>query len=304
MLLGSKARSLPRPLLSGEESLPVMNNDKKAPSSIDFFTETVKLYRIVGRILLNIYRINDERDDRPGAAEEVRNDEMMSELNDELVKFASSLPDTLRWQQPKGDHTVTGILERQSHVLHVRFLHARILLFQPSFLNLCRSHKSKDDSNGTTKGTGSLPEPLHTALELIDAVKEYSATEATGAWWYNVFYTRTAATVVLLSGACPPVFENLGEEAWQQAWTNCIEILTQNLPQYAPVKACLKTLTALRDNILRQRSEAEAKERHASPPDLATEFDFKLDGEHFDPFEFVELDFFTDFGFDFTQSLS
>jgi hypothetical protein len=303
ILLGSKARSLPRPLLSGEESLPVMNNDGTAPSSIDFFTETVKLYRIVGRVLLNIYRINDERDDRPGAAEEVRNDEMMSELNDELVKFAGSLPDTLKWRQPKGDHAVTGILERQSHVLHVRFLHARILLFRPSFLNLCRSHKAKDGSNGTTD-TSSLPEPLQTALELIDAVKEYSATEATGAWWYNVFYTRTAATVVLLSGACPPIFENLGEEAWRQAWTNCVEILTQNLPQYAPVKACLKTLTTLRDNILRQRSEAEAKERHASPPDLATESDFKLDGEHFDPFEFVELDFSTDFGFDFTQSLS
>ncbi|KAF3048221.1 hypothetical protein E8E12_011323 [Didymella heteroderae] len=303
MLLGSKARSLPKPLDSGEESLPSMTNDKKRPASIDFFTETVKLYRIVGRVLLNIYRINDEQDERSSPAEEDRNDDMTLELNNELIKFADNLPETLRWRRSKGDNAAADVLERQSHVLHVRFLHARILIFRPSFLNLCRSKKLLDGSNGTTKGTSSLPEPVQTALELIDAVREYSATDATGAWWYNVFYTRTAAMVILLAGACPPIFESLGEESWQQAWVNCVEILTKNLPQYAPVKTCLRTLTALRNNVLRQRSEAGSKETKGSQQNPVSEFELNINGQHFDPFEFVETDLFSDFGFDFTQPL-
>lgn len=302
MLLGSKARGLPRPLDSGEENLQPTTNDKSTPSSIDFFAETVKLYRIVGRVLLNIYRINDEQDERSGT-EEGRNEEMTLQLSNELSKFADGLPETLSWKHPKGNHTGADILERQSHVLHVRFLHAQILLFRPSFLNLCRSHKSLDGSNGTAKGASSIPEPVQTALELIDAVKQYSATEATGAWWYNVFYTRTAAMVILLAGACPPISESLGEEAWQQAWTDCVEILTKNLPQYGPVKACLKTLTVLRNNVLRQRSAAGPEETTKSPQDAALGFETNANGQHFDPFEFVESDLFSDFGFDFTQPL-
>lgn len=302
MLLGSKARGLPKPLDSGEESLPLTTNDKITPSSIDFFAETVKLYRIVGRVLLNIYRINDEQDERSGTEEE-RNEETMLQLSNELSKFADGLPETLSWKQPIGDHACSDILERQSHVLHVRFLHAQILLFRPSFLNSCRSHKSPDGSNGTAKSASLVPEPVQTALELIDAVKQYSATEATGAWWYNVFYTRTAAMVILLAGACPPIFESLGEEAWQRAWTDCVEILTKNLPQYGPVKACLKTLTVLRNNVLRQRSAAGPEDTLKSPQDAAPGFETNANAQHFDPFEFVESDLFSDFGFDFTQPL-
>jgi hypothetical protein len=303
MLLGSKARSLPRPLESGEESFLTMIDDKTQPSSIDFFVETVKLYRIVGRILLNIYRTNDEQDEKPGAAEEERNDDMTKELDDELTRFADSLPDTLKWQQPKGDRAIADLLERQSHVLHVRFLHARILLFRPVFLSSCRSHSSKPGSNGTAKYMSPSFEPVPTAIELIDAVRAYSATEATGAWWYNVFYTRTAAMVILLAGACPPIFESLSEEAWQQAWTNCVEILTKNLPQYAPVKTCLKTLTALRNNVLRQRSAAGSMKTKESPQNPGPGFKSSVDSQDFDPFEFVESDLFSDFGFDFTQPL-
>jgi hypothetical protein len=303
MLLGSKARSLPIPLASGEESLPTMVDDKIQPSSIDFFVETVKLYRIVGRILLNIYRINDEQDERSGAAEDDRNDEMTKELDNELTRFADKLPETLKWLRPKGDHVAADLLERQSHVLHVRFLHARILLFQPVFLSTCRSHGSKPGSNGMAKHTISIFEPVQTAIELIDAVRAYSATEATGAWWYNVFYTRTAAMVILLAGTCPPIFESVGEEAWQQAWTNCVEILTKNLPQYAPVKTCLKTLAALRNNVLRQRSAGGFKDTKESPQNASPGFESNVNGQNFDPFEFVESDLFSDFGFDFTQPL-
>ncbi|KAF1929226.1 uncharacterized protein M421DRAFT_134642 [Didymella exigua CBS 183.55] len=312
MLLGSKARSLPRPLESGEEDVPILAASNTNPSSIDFFTETVKLYRIVGRILLNVYRSNDEHSENMGAAEEERNKDVTMELNEELAYLAENLPAALKWRQSTGDDKAAGLVERQptggdkaaglferqSHVLHVRFLHARILLFRPSYLTFCRRHQSGHGPDGIATSTESYPEPLQTALDLIAAINEYSATDATGAWWYNVFYTRTAAMVVLLARACPPVFHVLGEQAWQQAWTRCVAILTRNLPQYAPVKACLETLTALRQNVLCARPGAAAGETHESPRRRASESDLGSDGELLDPFEFVRSDLFADFGFD------
>lgn len=290
MLLGSKARSLPRPL---EEELPTTTD---GPSSMDFFTETVKLYRIIGRILLNIYRV-DEQSDRTETAEEGPDAETTSELDAELTKFTENLPKTLDWRQPTQDDEAASLFKQQSHVLHVRLLHARILLFRPSFLAFCRLNNATAPT-GAAAGTGPSPPPLQTALELIDAVRAYSATEDTGAWWYNVFYTRSAAMVVLLAGACAPRCGLVSEEAWQQAWTACVEILTTNLPQYAPVKACLETLAALRDNVVRQRSGSDAGSSLGGASESRLEAGLDGSDAYFDPFEFVESDLFADFGFD------
>lgn len=148
------------------------------------------------------------------------------------------------------------------HVLHARVLHARVLLFRPAFLQFCRSNTPKDGFHSLAldrRSTKAMPFDLQsalacvrTALELIASVKEYSATEAPGAWWYNVFYTRTAAMVVLLSGVCWPICNVPGDKPWQEAWTSCVEILTKNLPQSTPVKSCLNTLTFLRQNLMRR----------------------------------------------------
>ncbi|KAF2624138.1 hypothetical protein BU25DRAFT_450824 [Macroventuria anomochaeta] len=345
LLIGSKARSPPAPI-DGDDEYQLLNTHGNPLSSIDFFTETVKLYRIIGRILLNIYKDNDEHHEKPDPAEEDRKDDVLLGFQDELAQFARGLPEGLKWQSSSWQlrHETTGILARQSHVLHVRVLHARILLFRPAFLQYCRLHQGKDgvqlpalDPEAAEDAISFPLTCVQTALELIKYVKEYSATEATGAWWYNVFYTRSAAMVFLLSAVCPSIHVRTGDRAWQSAWADCVEILTTNLPQYALVKACLTTLKALYRNVVRQGTELglldlsevgntddmlytqtqaqggneqdavgqkESLVRDAQDlPMPAMDASQDLLDSMFDPFAFVEKDLFTDLGFDFTQSL-
>lgn len=322
MLVGSTSRSLPAPI-DGDDDLELQGVNDQSLSSIEFFREAVKLYRIVGRILLSIYKTDDGHTEKAGSTEEdtrSRQDIVVG-FDEDLTRFTNELPTGLGWQQSNLlDTDTSGILARQSHVLHVRVLHARILLHRPGFLQYCRTYKDIGGDNGQELTQDDIALPLactHTGLELIRSVREYSATEATGAWWYNVFYTRTAAMVVLLSGVCPPIREQIGDEPWEEAWSNCVEILTKNLPQYAPVKSCLNTLTALRQNVLRERGKGEPKDGQQISTDTnphsyehlkdlsgsALIDDQQLLDSTVDPFIFVESDLFTDFGFDFSQPL-
>ncbi|KAF3008669.1 hypothetical protein E8E13_009010 [Curvularia kusanoi] len=334
MLIGSTTRSIPAPI-DGDSELVLQDSNEGPISSIEFFGETVKLYRIIGRILLSIYKINDGHSERvAAAADETKTREgIVIGFDEDLTRFEADLPKGLYWKSSDlQSRETTGILARQSHVLHVRFLHARILLHRPGFLQFCRVHKESGDANRLVDGGlahTALDSSLtcaRTAVELITSVSQYSATEATGAWWYNVFYTRTAAMVVLLSGVCPPIREHIGDDAWEEAWRRCVAILTKNLPQYAPVRSCLTTLTALRDNVLRERNESAsrgdapkqvagtqvpaARRPSSSSPRNPRRSEVAASSMHnerlldatFDPFEFVESDlFFADFGIDFEE---
>jgi len=318
MLAGSSTRSLPAPIDGDDEP--------KIGSSIEFFRQSVKLYRIVGNILLSVYKINGEHLERSVAAEEKAKIDLVHTLDEDLTRFMHDVPEGLKWQlSGRQPHEMTGILARQSHVLHVRYLHARILLHRPGFLQYCKKQKeaggtkSRLNRSLETDFAKAAVDCTQTALELITAVSRYSATEVTGAWWYNVFYTRTAAMVVLLSGICPPISEQIGDEEREEAWRKCVDILTKNLPQYAPVRSCLTTLTALRQNIQREIGQGGSNgERleHVAGNEVSASSGVKSSGGgaselavldpqlldlSFDPFSFFESDLFSDFGIDFSE---
>jgi len=332
MLIANSTRSLPSTLDSQAEALVTEGEDSLF--SIDFFTQTIKLYRIVGRILLNIYKTNDESHDGPSPTENHRREDLVRDFEDELAQFNQGIPRRLLWISPPEPHQESQsnhIATRQSHVLHVRVLHARILLLRHLFLQFCRTKLSTSGNILAPINQESLAEPfdlrcalvcVRTALELISSVKIYTATGATGAWWYNLFYTRTAAMVILLSGISSPIYDTLGEEQWQEGWKSCVEILTERLPQHESVKACLATLTALRQNVLLQRSEHGLCGRSPKQPvgasitngqeacangaastvDSVPDFGQLLLDSTFDPFVFLESELFADSGFGFVES--
>ena len=340
MLIGSSARSLPAPIDEDEEFVVSETSDKL--SSIVFFTETVKLYRIVGLILLNVYKHNNE--DRASSDEEDYFDSL-TDLDSDLIRVGSELPEGLVHPLRHSDSQASpGILSRQAHVLHVRLLHARILLYRPSYLKFCRLHTPKREHKPGPKGEKSIPMDgyegaaacLYDACELIKSVKTYSATEATGAWWYNLFYTRSAAMIFLLSAVCPSLHNQIGDQGWHSTWADCEEILTRNLPQYRSVKTCLTTLKVLRQNVLRKRAEvglpdledmrstdrgssdsnleknidgpATVERRYLSdivsdmPAPAADYSEYLLDNT-FDPYSFVQDELFADLGVDLSQPL-
>ncbi|KAH6618877.1 fungal-specific transcription factor domain-containing protein [Boeremia exigua] len=102
MLVGSSACSLPQPVDTCNEVLVVEGDDTLF--SIDFFTETVKLYRIVGRILLSIYKIDDDSQERPEHTEDAKKDEIVRDFEHELALFAQKIPTNLMWRSPPEPH--------------------------------------------------------------------------------------------------------------------------------------------------------------------------------------------------------
>lgn len=330
MLVATSVRRLPSPLESRDEALVANGEDELF--SINFLTQTVKLYRIVGRVLLNIYKTNDECQEGSVSAEDDKKEELVRGFEDELAQLIDSLPPHLKWKsppEPSQDVDFGDAAARQSHVLHVRVLHARILLLRPMFLQFCRLTMSRSDTERPLIDQGSADTEsfgLHralscvrTALELIESVKVYTTTGATGAWWYNVFYIRMAAMVVLLSAICPPICDALGDEQWQEGWASCVEILTKKLPQYKPVKACVAALDTLRRSVLQRRPDSVPAEQSVEQPkqidaangqnDNSNGAGSVSDSTHdygqfffdstFDPFTFADSDLFTDFSFDF-----
>lgn len=312
MLAGPSTRSLPAPIDEDDEL--------EIGSSIEFFRQSVKLYRIVERTLLGVYKMNGEHFTGYMAAEGRSKIDVVHTLDEDLTRFMHDVPAGLKWQLSDLEpHEMTGTLARQSHVLHARFLHARILLHRPGFLQYCREQIEAGGTRPPKPGSKIYLETsvcTRAALELITAVSKYSATEATGAWWYNVFYTRTAAMVILLSGVCPPIREQIGDEEREEAWTKCVDILTKNLPQYAPVRSCLTTLTALRQNVLRKTAqdgsnggrleqvtgnEVSTMNSSTGGASGSAALDPQLLDSTFDPFSFFESDLFGDFGIDFSE---
>lgn len=284
MLIGNAGRSLPEAVDEADWTLASPDDPESRTSIIAFFTESIKLYRTVGRILLNVYKLNDQQNDKPDTSDGCNiSFDMLIELDGELSEFARCLPKNLCWTETASP---SNLLSSQCHVLHVRFLHSRILLYRPAFFQYCRHNSLAGPSGSRTPNqdlspttTVATPFAFHcavvcvkTAMSLIAAVRQYSSTEATGAWWYNMFYTRIAAMVALLAGICPMIYDAIGgSEAWDAVWTDCKFILENNLPTCVPVTTCLTSLEALRRHVVRHRTMAGADSTPEAHTDTAAE---------------------------------
>ncbi|PVH91715.1 hypothetical protein DM02DRAFT_576718 [Periconia macrospinosa] len=267
MLIGDLGRSLPE-AVDNDDWVSINGEQSNKASIIEFFSEAIKLSQILGRILLNVYRLNDQRHDKPEGSDGYTSFDVLIELDEELSQYANRLPSNLCWTHSNSSlpRDSAGILLRQSHVLHVRFLHSRMLLYRPIFFQFCRRN-SRIARLGTPSSSGPAVVTslafhcaltcVQTAVELIGSIEKYSCTAATGAYWYNMFYTRSAAMVVLLGGISPSIHESIGNNTWDFSWVSCCNILTRNLPQYPSVKMCLTTLEALHHHVLRYQAQAE-----------------------------------------------
>ena len=49
----------------------------------------------------------------------------------------------------------------------------------------------------------------------------------TAAWWYNVLFVYSAATVLVAARLCPPVLSETSQEAISKSWYRAIELLGQ-----------------------------------------------------------------------------
>ncbi|KAH7472036.1 hypothetical protein FOMA001_g13485 [Fusarium oxysporum f. sp. matthiolae] len=175
-----------------------------------FVVENIRLAKILGKILSSIYWPSPSSDFSA-----------LVRLDGLLEDFKNSLVDPLKWwngeatrepgDMPSRDH----LLRRQRNVLHARFLHLRILLYRPSFSAFCAAARRSRQRRGTASGSDEATLEANTlqgafqaqcATTCVQVAFELSASllaaregEATGAWWFSLFYLMTCGGIIILA---------------------------------------------------------------------------------------------------------
>ncbi|PKS13398.1 hypothetical protein jhhlp_000169 [Lomentospora prolificans] len=268
---------LPRPI--DDENLVIGRDNNCQPEGTDsiigFMVQNAKLAKILGQILDRIYH---SKSGTFGSPEEIRAATVHSEdftsishLDSILEEFSSSVPDVLCWNRPRRDSaTRQHVFKRQSNVLMARFIHLKVLLYRPSFTEYCtlaraqldgRSQGGQNDGNKPQTSATSLSMSLRAqcavvcvrmARELILSVQKATEEQATGAWWYTLFYLMTSAIILILTECTPSLKNLLDPKEVDVAWERCLATLKLLGHNYSLARHYLHAL-----NLLRQRSLAK-----------------------------------------------
>jgi hypothetical protein len=222
-------------------------------SNLMFFKETVKLYRIMREFLAELYK------DGAGSGLDARKLDKTVELDCELGRLQSQLPDALHWDKPVPSNLRVReeILIQQRHVLHLRFSAARVGLHRPLFIEYCRTmHQNRTNQHST--GATNLSQRftrcaavlcVQTSINLVDVVDRYAGSNATCEWWYNMFFIRMAAAIFMITMTQTELLAEIGLASLDRAWGKCKNVLRDKLPANEMVLNCLQGLEMMHEQV-------------------------------------------------------
>ncbi|KIW24396.1 uncharacterized protein PV07_10114 [Cladophialophora immunda] len=277
-LLLYKFSEIPLPIPVDDEFLgDPATQPRDRVSLIHFYIESIKVYEILADVVSQVYDLS-----APARSNTKSDSNVDTILNIEaaISKLEKNLPDHLDWSRhhpPAYNGSGEAVFEQQTSVLRSRLLHLRVLLYRPKFTRYCQymcAHESARLSDPAldaefTQVSLAIVRSLSiscvdNSISLIEQLHRFSITSATGAWWYNVFYARTAGAVVLLAMACAAMIDAVGWERMTTAWRKCQEVLSY-LQKFSPtVGPCLQGLQKLHGHIMRFRGRASSRRGHAS----------------------------------------
>lgn len=235
-------------------------------SWMHFLIHNIKLYGILADVGSEIYDLS------PHPLVTKTNDNNVNrilELDAAISKLEDGLPTHLHWMRhimTTGGAETPEIVQQRC-VFRSRLLQLRVTLFRPMFARYCQYMCARQSSPASDQGVDSgfltpvalaIVRPLSMScveysITLIEHLHELSTSSALEAWWYNIFYARTAGAVTILSMACAAMVDAIGWERLMTAWHRCEEVLT-NLQMFSRrVSHCLHALQALHQYVLRRR---------------------------------------------------
>ena len=90
-------------------------------SRISFFICTIKLYKILGHILTNVYNLYPASGGSKTSTEQIESSPLdtLVKMDCALSNFESNIPPQLQWRQRK-EGELNSVSERQANVLHAR----------------------------------------------------------------------------------------------------------------------------------------------------------------------------------------
>ncbi|KAL4920044.1 fungal-specific transcription factor domain-containing protein [Aspergillus aurantiobrunneus] len=264
MISKASCGSVPLPATIDEEYIASASGTDIAqpadqPSIMAFYAKSLELYDILNDILLSLYKpVTEESPDDIYDfyfSKSTSDDEItIFELDRSLTKWSRSLPAHLRGETTAGSNGV--IFYRQTVVLRARFLHVRMLLFRPILSKYCTSRDIAFDP--LISLADSFPQRvalqcsiicIKVASEIIELIHSNIPIDGTSgslpAWWYNILYVYTAATVIVASRLCPTILEEISESALTRSWNCALEILRKYQSYSTSARRCVAALEIL-----------------------------------------------------------
>ncbi|RAL01245.1 transcription factor domain-containing protein [Aspergillus ibericus CBS 121593] len=270
MISKASCGSVPLPANVDEEYIPAVSGSEvtqpaNRPSVMAFYAKSLELYEILNDILLSLY--SPTTDESPEDIydfyfdkEANQGERTIFELDRALTKWSRSLPSHLRGESyPGGEYTV---FYHQSVVLRARFLHVRMLLFRPILSRYCTSREI-GISDPLISFRDSFPQRValqcsiicvKVAQEVIGLIHgNLPADGSSGplpAWWYNILYVYTAATVLIAGRLCPAILDEVTETAIAQSWDSALEVLRRYHSHSTSARRCVAALEILYERVV------------------------------------------------------
>ncbi|KAF7624981.1 hypothetical protein AFLA_001856 [Aspergillus flavus NRRL3357] len=273
MISKASCESVPLPATVDEEYIPTASGVEATqpadqPSVMAFYAKSLELYEIMNDILLSLYKPVPEENpedmyDLYFNKENNQGERTIFELDRALSKWSQSLPSHLRGYSPASSTDV--VFHHQSVVLRARFLHVRMLLFRPILSRYCAARDITVPDSLVSLGD-SLPQRIawqcsaicvKVAQEVIELIYENIPADGSSgplpAWWYNILYVYTAATVLIAGYLCPAVLDEVTEAAITRSWNCALEILRKYQSYSTSARRCVAALEILYERVVSER---------------------------------------------------
>ncbi|PYH96647.1 putative C6 transcription factor [Aspergillus ellipticus CBS 707.79] len=274
MISMTSCGSVPLPATVDEEYIPAVSGSEltqpaNRPSVMAFYAKSLELYEILNDILLRFYSPTTEE-----TPEDIYNfyfdkeanqgERTIFELDRSLTKWSRSLP--LHLRSDSCPRSGDAVFYHQSVVLCARFLHVRMLLFRPILSKYCTARDVTGASGPLISLCDSFPHrvALQCSIICVKVAQEvigliHGNLPADGspgplpAWWYNILYVYTAATVLIAGRLCPAILEEVTEVAITQSWNYALEILRKYHSLSTSARRCVAALEIVYERVTAER---------------------------------------------------
>ncbi|KAJ6058316.1 C6 transcription factor [Penicillium canescens] len=203
------------------------NKDDQLPHE-EFLAKAVELYEITNQTVHKFISSAHTRyynADLSGIINPSQNEEKLAiiiQVDGCLCRWENSLPAHLKFEN--ASRQPDDICRRQAIILHLRLLHARILLFRPMLARCCLvvEPDSLDGSLSDHIMQQCALSCVEAARNMISVLRQHQKHDGSigmlPAWWYRVFYIYTAATILAVSTLRPDIFTHAETiNSWEEA---------------------------------------------------------------------------------------
>ncbi|KAJ4983632.1 fungal specific transcription factor [Stagonosporopsis vannaccii] len=234
--------SIDEELLPTDDSLPMPT--PKQPSILEFFVQSLELFEIFDDVLVQfhsqhpetVYTTEETLDKFLGRAA-TNNNRCILDIERKLLQWDRSLPSHLKVSHGSLGLDNSPIFTRQAKILRERYLHVRLLSMRPilsayliSKANGVDSREPEELSLSARIVVQSSVVCVKIAQEMIDLDYSTRPSDAgsigfTSAWWHNVLYIYSAATVLVAARLSPSILSEIPEESISQSWSRAIDVM-------------------------------------------------------------------------------